>query len=218
MPRRRPQTPQPEPQALADHPVLDFINTLPLTDGRLTDCFRSDDQVLRWLAAAALADAGLPSPAGLLDAARGLRQALDWLVSRRSTGEASDEELQVLNAYLAAAPAHAQLTPAGDGRYMLLEKRQTDTAEGVLAPLAEAAAALLAEADFSLVRRCERPACVMWFYDCTKSHQRRWCSMATCGNRAKVEAFRRRNADESAVAVRKKAVRRKASRARKALL
>ncbi len=219
MPRRRPSPPQPEPQALADHPVLDFINTFPLVGVKLVDCFRSDADVVRWLAAAGLADAALQPPDGLLEAARELRRALDWLVSQRTTGEPTgDKELLILNGCLAAAPVHAHLVPDGGGAYELLKTRQTATAAGVLAPLAEAAAELLAQTDFSPVRRCESPTCVMWFYDRTKGHRRRWCSMTTCGNRAKVQAFRGRSADQNAAAVRKRAVRRKSFRSRKALL
>ena len=32
----------------------------------------------------------------------------------------------------------------------------------------------------------------LMFYDRTKSHKRRWCSMALCGNRHKVAEFRKR--------------------------
>jgi predicted RNA-binding Zn ribbon-like protein len=35
------------------------------------------------------------------------------------------------------------------------------------------------------IRQCQHPACVLWFYDTTRNETRRWCSMATCGNRAK---------------------------------
>jgi predicted RNA-binding Zn ribbon-like protein len=59
-------------------------------------------------------------------------------------------------------------------------------------PVAEAVATLLAKGDFSLVRKCESPDCTLWFHDRTKSHHRRWCSMALCGNRMKVAAFRAR--------------------------
>jgi predicted RNA-binding Zn ribbon-like protein len=62
-----------------------------------------------------------------------------------------------------------------------------------LGVLAEAVATLLAEGDFTLVRQCEHPECVLWFYDRTKSHRRRWCSMALCGNRHKAAQFRARN-------------------------
>jgi predicted RNA-binding Zn ribbon-like protein len=60
------------------------------------------------------------------------------------------------------------------------------------APVAEAAAQLLAEGEFQLVRVCEHPDCTLWFYDRTKSHKRRWCSMAVCGNRHKVAEYRKR--------------------------
>jgi predicted RNA-binding Zn ribbon-like protein len=33
---------------------------------------------------------------------------------------------------------------------------------------------------------------VLFFYDTTKNHARRWCSMAFCGNRHKVAAHYRR--------------------------
>ena len=62
--------------------------------------------------------------------------------------------------------------------------------------LAEAAARLLTEKDLDLVRRCENPACVLHFYDTSKNHRRRWCSMDLCGNRMKVAAHYRRQKDE----------------------
>ncbi|MFI4982934.1 MAG: CGNR zinc finger domain-containing protein, partial [Nevskiales bacterium] len=63
-------------------------------------------------------------------------------------------------------------------------------------PVAEAVASLLAQGDFTLVRTCESSDCTLWFHDHTKSHRRRWCSMAQCGNRQKVAAFRARRKAE----------------------
>jgi predicted RNA-binding Zn ribbon-like protein len=53
---------------------------------------------------------------------------------------------------------------------------------------------LLMQEDLSLVRQCGGEDCTIIFLDRTKSHRRRWCSMAACGNRAKVAAFRARSA------------------------
>jgi predicted RNA-binding Zn ribbon-like protein len=39
---------------------------------------------------------------------------------------------------------------------------------------------------------CGSPTCRSVFYDRSKNHSGRWCSMQTCGNRAKVRAFRER--------------------------
>jgi predicted RNA-binding Zn ribbon-like protein len=62
----------------------------------------------------------------------------------------------------------------------------------LLQPLAEAIADLVSHADFRLIRACEGSACTLMFLDKTKAHARRWCSMALCGNRAKVAAHRAR--------------------------
>ena len=61
-------------------------------------------------------------------------------------------------------------------------------------PPVAAVAALFADGDRGLVRKCEDPLCTLWFYDRTKAHRRRWCSMGVCGNRAKVRAHRERAA------------------------
>jgi predicted RNA-binding Zn ribbon-like protein len=35
------------------------------------------------------------------------------------------------------------------------------------------------------IRNCANDDCVLWFYDDSRGGRRQWCSMATCGNRAK---------------------------------
>lgn len=100
--------------------------------------------------------------------------------------------MELLNTFMANAESHMELVPGPNGTFQILRTWKERTAEQVLGPLAEAAAKLLAEGDFSLIRRCENDECVLWFYDRTRSHRRRWCSMETCGNRHKVAAFRTR--------------------------
>jgi predicted RNA-binding Zn ribbon-like protein len=58
--------------------------------------------------------------------------------------------------------------------------------------VAESAAQFLSSGDPSLLRRCDSPGCILFFYDTTKNHARRFCSPATCGNRAKVAAYNAR--------------------------
>jgi predicted RNA-binding Zn ribbon-like protein len=78
-----------------------------------------------------------------------------------------------------------------DGNALRVTRRFDGRApEQYLLPLAEAAAQLLADENFEHVRRCEHPDCTLYFYDRTKSHRRRWCSMKACGNRYKVARFR----------------------------
>jgi predicted RNA-binding Zn ribbon-like protein len=62
----------------------------------------------------------------------------------------------------------------------------------LLAALARSAAELLVEGPRAPIRCCANPACRLFFYDDSRTHRRRWCSMAVCGNRHKVAAFMRR--------------------------
>lgn len=178
---------------LGDHPALDILNTILRVDGELVDSLGSDGDALQWLARAGWpVEDGIASlrSGSLLHATRTLREAIRTLVDKRKTGKRAD--VGVLNAFLAEAQSHLELVPKRDGSLYLKRRWRQLTPEQVLAPLAECAAELLATGDFSLVRQCEDAECVLWFYDRTKSHHRRWCSMAKCGNRHKVAAFRRR--------------------------
>lgn len=185
-----PSTAPTEPLLLADHPVLDMLNTQARVDGVAHEFWRSDADVQAWLERT-----GWEFPASrfakgqLLTAALDLREAVRELVERRkSDGRASVEGL---NRFL-ASPSQLRLHWPAGSEPRLERVRAAQTAEQYLAPLAEAAAHLLVEGEFNLVRQCEHPDCVLWFYDRTKSHRRRWCSMALCGNRHKVAEFRKR--------------------------
>jgi hypothetical protein len=56
--------------------------------------------------------------------------------------------------------------------------------------------AFLAELDgrWERFRVCHDPGCSAVFFDRSKNKSGKWCSMSSCGNRAKVRAFRERQA------------------------
>jgi predicted RNA-binding Zn ribbon-like protein len=182
------------PPRVADHLALELLNTVFALNGELVDSLQSDKDVLRWLA-----DFGWPvkdnfensKPDTLLHSARTLREAIRKLVETRKAGKRAD--VAHFNAFLAESQSHFKLLPGKGGTLNLEREWKQRTPEEILAPVAEAAAELLAAGDFNLVRNCEDSECVLWFYDRTRSHHRRWCSMATCGNRNKVAAFRQRH-------------------------
>lgn len=182
------------PWFLADHPALDFINTLAIVDGQPHDFWQTDGDVEAWLQQASLApdtphdryEAG-----ALLQAARQLRQIIRDTVQQRKAGAAVDP--QALNGYLSEADSHLQLVNDAEGVLQLRQVYADRTVAQRLGRVAEQAARLLTEEDVSRIRACEHPACILWFYDRTKAHRRRWCSMALCGNRAKVARFRQLN-------------------------
>ncbi len=174
-----------------DHPALDLMNTV--VQGEET--WHSDADVLAWLAEVGERGAATApgKPGELLASARALRETIRAAVTARKAGGKVD--VHALNAALAHARRHMVLVEESGGGLSLQSEYAADTPQQLLAPLAEAAAHLLATADFTLVRKCEDHACTLWFLDRTKSHRRRWCSMALCGNRNKVAAFRQRQHD-----------------------
>ncbi|MGR3885435.1 CGNR zinc finger domain-containing protein [Pseudomonas sp. 1152_12] len=182
-----------EPYVLADDPVLDMLNTLANIDGVPWDFWQVDADVARWLVRLEWVQEGrVPGfeEGALLKAARELREVIRALVAARKNGQAANPA--ALNSFLRKAVSHPQLVWPASGAPQLERQRKQQTAEQFLSPIAEAAANLLVAGDFNLIRRCEHPECILWFYDRTKAHKRRWCSMALCGNRHKVAEFRKR--------------------------
>jgi predicted RNA-binding Zn ribbon-like protein len=175
---------------LSDHPVLEFLNTTPMIDGALQDLLQTDADVLTTLTR--LGWHTKFTGTGLLATAKKLRDDLRSLIETRKAG--NPLHLKQLNRFLTQAKSHLELSRSKDGTLATQRVWEHETPAQALAPLAESAADLLANGDFHLIRRCESDTCVLWFYDRTKSHRRRWCSMTSCGNRHKVAAFRKRQA------------------------
>lgn len=182
-----------EPYVLADDPVLDMLNTRANVDGEPFEFWQADADVARWLVRLGWVEAGeIPAfeDGALLATAKTLREVIRVLLAARKTGEQADPA--ALNGFLRKAVSHPHLSWPAPGELQLVRQRKLQTPEQFLSPIAEAAATLLVDADFNLIRTCEHPECVLWFYDRTKAHKRRWCSMALCGNRHKVAEFRKR--------------------------
>jgi predicted RNA-binding Zn ribbon-like protein len=178
---------------VGDDLAINFINTRRMVEGQLTDTLESDNDVRAWLKRmeVPVAKGTLPFGEGvLLQRARELREMALAAVKERKSGK--KPSLIALNRFLENAPSHAALTAEDAMRIGVTRVYGKETVEAFLAPVAEAVADLIANGDFELIRHCEGSACVLWFYDRTKGHRRRWCSSTGCGNRAKVAAFRAR--------------------------
>lgn len=180
----------PAPLVLADHPALDLLNTRMMVEGQRRDLLNSDADAAHWLEQIGFGVATEVVAAGghLLDELRKLRDCIEnGLAARRENRMADPAGLNTF--LLRVIP---QLVWEGAEAPQLNWFQQGDAGQQSLSRLAYAAAELLAEGDFSLVRKCESPECSLMFYDRTKAHKRRWCSMALCGNRHKVAEFRKR--------------------------
>lgn len=99
--------------------------------------------------------------------------------------------VEPLNEILRVTEGHDELVPRKDGWRLQFIARE-EGLEWLLAAIARSAAELLVEGSEAPIRRCANPDCRLFFYDDSRTHRRRWCSMATCGNRHKVASFLRR--------------------------
>ena len=191
---------RPEFIFVGDHPAIDFANTLVPDPGPALDFLGAWSDLIDWLAQAKVSnDSCLNVPvthgSEALKSVVELRQAWrDELASLVAGDRVSDEFLGRVNGLLAANTLHEALHRDGKNRFHLAHlASQLHGAKLALALLARQIALFLAEADLSYLRRCANTtSCVLYFYDTTKNHRRRWCSVVTCGNRHKVAAFRRR--------------------------
>jgi predicted RNA-binding Zn ribbon-like protein len=192
--------------ALGDHPALDFLNsTATPAPGTTVELIGDGRSYVAWLGQAGLVDtAGTAavlsafSPAELDAVAAEAVRLREWLRPVVAAWAAGGPALTApardhLNEILAAGRCFFRIEADAEGALRLRERRSWDDARQLLVPPAEAAAQLLAAGDRGLIRHCEGPTCTLWFYDRTKSHRRRWCSMAACGNREKARKHRERD-------------------------
>lgn len=154
--------------------------------GRPRESLETPDDLDRWLVAAGLAqEAPQASLEDLIDA-RLLREALYALALARAEGRPlPDADRGVLNAFAAEPAAPPWLD--GEGRARLFGQ-----AKALLAQLARQGVELLGGERSDRIRQCQGPPCAVLFLDTSRKGDRRWCSMAACGNKAKVAEFRRR--------------------------
>ena len=185
---------------------LEFANTLywrgsePPTEG-----LKAPQDLVAWCAAQGTLDAGSLKPffrqwkAQPRAAAAAFAQAVDLreaiyrvFSSAASGGEAVAADLDLLNAALARAPARAKLHRIAKGYRWRAGKTGT-TVPVLLAPVLWSAGDLLAGGQLGRVRQCENEKCRWLFLDASKAGVRRWCSMSSCGNRAKAHRHYVRN-------------------------
>jgi len=171
---------------------LDFVNTEIAVDGEPADLVESEADLRAWLAQFGVLGEGKLPEVTLLPRALGLRAFLRALASQFARGTSiSEEAAETLNSLLSRRHGSMQLLRRGDGWELVFQSEDVQGADA-LVPLVHSAADLISAGDWRLVRKCEGPKCVLFFYDTSKNHKRRWCSMEGCGNRHKAAVHYRR--------------------------
>jgi predicted RNA-binding Zn ribbon-like protein len=103
------------------------------------------------------------------------------------------EWIEPLNRVLRITEGHDELV-AQAGIWKIEFVAREGGLDWLLAAVARSGAEIIAEGARARLRICGNPHCGLFFYDNSRTHRRRWCSMAVCGNRSKVAAFARKHA------------------------
>lgn len=191
---------------VGNQPALDLANTLAATNAGPLELLPDFSALCLWLKEARLVSA--PEMAVLTKAwskkqqATFLQEVKSYRTGIKKVAEALERTQQVpagfmaeTNRLLRSASAVLQIKPGAKNTFTRtwpLDWRQPDS---VLGLIAETGLQLVCDCDLSLIRKCENPQCVLFFYDTTKNHQRRWCSMEACGNRHKAALHRQKLRD-----------------------
>ena len=187
---------------VGNQPCLDFINTDLVMNGRPTDLLPSFQALVAWAVESGLVATdeakrierqGNKEGAGALQQAKAFRTTMRAMVERlvvqRSAPQAALEAINQLLRYRVGYPQVSRRNRGFERTY----QAEGDDSSRLLGLLAETASDLLCTCDVSLIKKCQNPACVLFFYDTTKNHARHWCSMSLCGNRSKVAAHYQRH-------------------------
>jgi predicted RNA-binding Zn ribbon-like protein len=200
-------------QLLADHPALDFVNTLDdrfLASGTI-EMLHSYDDLLAFAQQSGLLDAAsieaLRAKASdavgkrVLDSALRVREALACVFygSLSGPGKDASNALEVLQRQYSVALKHQRLAPQSGSSKL---RRMAGAAWAWKSPqprlelpvwlITQSAVGLLTSRAMEHVHACASERCRWLFLDTSKNHSRRWCDMTLCGNRMKARRFHAR--------------------------
>ena len=167
--------------------VQAFINTVDLQDGpeELTD----PNTLKAWLVANGLIAESASVDGGDLKHAIALREAMRGVVAANSGYPIYPVDVATLNHAAVASGLHMRF--GADGR-----PRIEPDAAGVVGAMGRLVATLysaMEEVGWTRLKLCGSQSCRWVFFDRSKNHSSRWCTMASCGNREKARRFRSHN-------------------------
>jgi predicted RNA-binding Zn ribbon-like protein len=205
--------PDPDPDhahevALED--TFDFLNTNDLDDGFPVEKLPTLDDALTWFVergvihlegADRLREQAADEPhVGESELTRvhhvrgALREVADSVVEHRAPDA---HAIATVNQALHARQV-IELVPSADG-CSVDHRHVGDPVDDALARLVDPLVRELASGHPDRIRICDNETCRWVFYDTSRTGKRRWCDMATCGNRAKAARHRARAKAEGAV-------------------
>jgi predicted RNA-binding Zn ribbon-like protein len=167
--------------------ILDFVNTLDLRPYK--ESLDSPAALGAWLTDHDLLEPGVEATTSDLEEAKRVREALRDLLSAQNelqvdverAGSELDDGICRADLALRFVDCEMRLVPGVGGVRGAVGR--------ILADVSEA----MADGTWSRMKACRAEDCRWAFLDTAKNRSRAWCSMQSCGNRAKVAAYRDRH-------------------------
>lgn len=192
-----------ELEIIGGHPAVDFVNTVhSWTDPEPPDYLRDFDDFVRWCDLVGLISGAVPlfrerpeaEKQAVFQEVRSLRDSLHELFAAIAGNRPPPEPaLEHLNDVVRRTVTWRRLAADADGSRVYSQwDLENAPPEAALGPVAWKAAELLEHGPLDRLKICPADDCAWLFLDLSKNRSRQWCSMATCGNAAKVRRFRQR--------------------------
>ena len=166
--------------------IQGFVNTLDVETG--VDEIATEKQLKAWLSRCGLLRSGEEVSSKDLQTALSLRKALRFLLSANNGEAVRPSSLKQLNHLLSQFPL--TVSCGTDGTPSLIPSGQGMA--GAFGLILSQVVLAVNEGTWPRLKACSEPNCQWAFYDGSKNHSGRWCSMSVCGSRAKTRAYRRR--------------------------
>ena len=164
--------------------VQAFVNTVDLQDG--PEELKDPNTLKTWLVASGLMDPSHPVDEADLRNAIAVRESIRGVIGANSGFSVYPIDLATLNQ--AAAASRLRMRFGADGRARL--EPETRGVVGAMGRLVATLYSAMQEDEWSRLKLCNNDACRWAFYDRSKNHSSRWCTMASCGNKMKARRFR----------------------------
>jgi len=166
--------------------VQAYVNTVDIQDGpeELSD----PNTLERWLVARGLMEPGHPVSEADLKNAIAVREAIRGVIGANTGAAIYPLDVATLNEAATASRLRARVGADGKAR---LEPDSGGVA-GAMGRMVAAVFTAMADENWSRLKLCGSPTCRWAFYDQSRNHSSRWCTMASCGNRQKARRFRQR--------------------------
>jgi len=168
--------------------VQAFVNTLDVLPG--TEELRDPNTLRSWLVANGLMRDGEAVDESDLKHAIAVREAMRAVIGGNNGRQVYPVDVATLNE--AANASRLRIRFGRDGKPRL--EPETTGPVGAMGRLVATLYSAMRDESWDRLKLCTDDDCRWAFFDRSKNHSSRWCTMESCGNRAKARRFRQKRA------------------------